>query len=62
VIKDNIKPESQIKYLRNGEVKKDCVPDSEKMQFLGNLVKNDYEVLSIEPQKLTLEQIFYNVK
>ena len=62
VIKDNIKPESQIKYLRNGEVKKDCVPDLEKMQFLGNLVKNDYEVLSVEPQKLTLEQIFYNVK
>lgn len=62
VIKDNIKPENRVRYIENGEMKKAVVKNDDKDKFLQDLISSKKEIISIEPEKLSLEQIFYNVE
>ena len=62
LIKENIKPQSDIRYMENDKHKHFVVNDEEKKYFLQKLLEDDVEIISIEQKKSTLEEIFYNVK
>jgi ABC-2 type transport system ATP-binding protein len=62
LINDNIKPESTIKFLDNGKITYDVINNINKTEFIKKLLIEGKEIISIEPQKATLEEIFYNVK
>ncbi len=62
LINDNIKPECTISYLENGETKFSRVADQEKSVFIKKLLDEKNEIISISPERPTLEEIFYNVK
>lgn len=61
IIQENIKPLSHIRYKDDGVTKKITVDDSSKASKLGELVSKNLEILSIEQERLSLEQIFYKV-
>ena len=62
IINDNLQPSSIIKYYVNDEIKHKHLPNSEKSEEISHLLKQGFEIHSIEPEKPTLEEIFYNVK
>jgi ABC-2 type transport system ATP-binding protein len=62
LINDNIKPECTIKFIDNGKVCYDIIKNENKNEYINKLLIEGKEILSIEPQKATLEEIFYNVK
>ena len=62
IISKNIKPESVIRTVQNGEPNKIRVSDDQKNEKLKELIEGGAEILSLEPEKLSLEEIFYNVK
>ncbi len=61
IINDNIKPSSLVRYREGGELKKVQVSDNDKTSFLSRLLNQGAEILSVEQERLSLEQIFYKV-
>lgn len=62
IIKDNIKPHVHIRYLENGNFQTKQVDDANKNNFLTELIKRNVEIISMDPEKPSLEEIFYKVK
>lgn len=62
LITDNIKPQFFIKYNDGGEVKTQEVDASKKMDYIKSLVDGGLDIISVEQDKPSLEQIFYKVK
>lgn len=62
IINDNRKGESLISYVENTEVKFINIADDVKNETLTRLMKNGNDIISVEPKKPTLEEIFYNVR
>lgn len=62
LINDNIKSESTIKYKIENEVLSKKIADHDKNNFIHTLIKNNNEILSIVPERPSLEEIFYKVK
>lgn len=62
IIQDNIKPQVNIRYAENNSFKTILVGDEVKNEKLKELIENKHEIISVEPEKPTLEEIFYNVK
>ena len=60
LIADNIKPYVHITY-RDKEIHKERIEQQEKTKFIKNLIDNNIDVISIVPEKPTLEEIFYEV-
>ena len=61
LINDHKKPISHIRYLKNGEIISEMVKDENKNKFLKDALSTNTEIISIEPERLSLEEIFYNV-
>ena len=62
VINDNRKGESLISFVRDSDVEFLNVKDEIKKETLAKLIKEDCDIISVEPKKSTLEEIFYNVR
>lgn len=62
IINDNIKPQSLIRFSQAGKLERAIVEDNKKTEFIQKLLSENSEIIAIEPEKLSLEQIFYNVK
>lgn len=62
LIKDNIKPQVNIRYKEGEEFKTMVVQDEYKNAELSKLIEKNVEILSIDPERPTLEEIFYKVK
>jgi ABC-2 type transport system ATP-binding protein len=62
IITENIKPHSYIKYKENEVIQKIEVSNTDKNSKLRELLTSNVEIISIEQEKPSLEQIFYNVK
>jgi ABC-2 type transport system ATP-binding protein len=62
IIQDNIKPEYNIRYRQQNEFKNITVSAIERNLKLKELLSNDCDIISVQPQRLTLEEIIYNVK
>ncbi|MBD64082.1 MAG: ABC transporter [Halobacteriovoraceae bacterium] len=62
IIKDNIKPKVTIKYNEKDTLKLVEVSDADKNSLLTELINKNCEILAVNPEKPTLEEIFYNVK
>jgi ABC-2 type transport system ATP-binding protein len=60
LIIENIKPRVQITYKDTDVVHK-TISQDEKAAFLKNLLEENKEIISISPEKPTLEEIFYKV-
>lgn len=61
IINKNIKPVSRIRYFLNNQLETRKVANEDKKKFLKELLEKDAEILSVEQDKPTLENIFYNV-
>lgn len=62
IINENIKSEYRIRYYLDSESYKISVSDTEKNKKIEDLIKSGADILSVEQERLSLEQIFYNVK
>lgn len=62
IINENIKPVSHIRMKRGNTIEVKSVEDDHKNKFLIDSIQDGYDILAIEQEKPTLEQIFYNVK
>lgn len=62
VINKNLKPKVEISYLENDRLCKDTVENSQKDEFLARLINESNRIVSVIPEKPTLEEIFYQVK
>lgn len=62
LISENTRQVNKIRYRKGDEFVSEIVKDSEKNKKISELMANNYEIVSLEPEKLTLEQIIYNVK
>ena len=61
VINESIKPQSKIKYYNGKEYLTQVVQNKDKNEEIGNLIGSGYELISVEQDKLSLEEIFYKV-
>jgi ABC-2 type transport system ATP-binding protein len=61
IINDNIKPECIIKYRKSAKILSTKVLNCNKQSEIEKMIKNGMELISIETEKPTLEEIFYNV-
>jgi len=62
LIKDNIKPQVHIRYRENNDFLSMEVKDENKNAEIKKLIEKNVEIISIAPEKPTLEEIFYKVK
>jgi len=62
LIKDNIKPQVHIRYRENNNFLSMDVKDEDKNIEIKKLIDKNVEIISIAPEKPTLEEIFYKVK
>ncbi len=62
IINEHLKMESIVRYIKEGKVLTHKVADNEKRNFIESLIKNNFELVSVTPEKPTLEEIFYKVK
>ena len=62
LISENIKPQYNIKYNEDGVFKTEEVESLKKMDLLEDLIKRNCDILAVEQEKPSLEQIFYKVK
>jgi ABC-2 type transport system ATP-binding protein len=62
LITDNVKPQFFIKYIEDGDIKVQEVEASKKMEYIKDLVDRRLDIVSVEQDKPSLEQIFYKVK
>lgn len=61
LIQDHIKPESVIRYRVDQTLKTIRVQNTGKQEEIASILKAGSEIISIETEKPTLEEIFYNV-
>lgn len=61
IINQNLKPESKIRYRLKGETVSLVAKDNEKNSLLKELLDKGADVISVERDKPSLENIFYNV-
>lgn len=62
LIRENTKAESTIKYETNSVVETLITAEVNVNQTLQEIIENKGKIISIEPQKVSLEEIFYSVK
>lgn len=62
IIKENIKPQVLVRYRDGKKFKFIDVKDDAKNNEIKKLIESGFEIISVEPEKPTLEEIFYNVK
>lgn len=62
LISDNTRQINRIRYRKNNDILIETVTDEDKEKKLQEIISNNYELMSFEPEKLTLEEIIYNVK
>lgn len=62
IISENIKPEFKIRFYHEGELKRLSLTVDEKNKVLSNLISEGADIVSVEQERMSLEQIFYNVK
>jgi ABC-2 type transport system ATP-binding protein len=61
LINENIKPECIIKYIQDSKIVSKKVQNSVKQQEIQKIINEGVELVSVETEKPTLEEIFYNV-
>lgn len=61
IINKNIQPVSRIRYEVNGESTVEKVENTDKSKRLKELIEQNAQIISVEQDKPTLENIFYNV-
>lgn len=62
LISENTRQVNKIRYRKGDEFITESISDSEKVDKINELIANNFEILSLEPEKLTLEEIIYNVR
>lgn len=62
IIQDNIKPRSIIRYRHNNNFDSLFVNLEDKQKEILKLIQENKEIISVNNEKLTLEEIIYNVK
>ncbi|MAZ48781.1 MAG: multidrug ABC transporter ATP-binding protein [Halobacteriovoraceae bacterium] len=62
IINENIKSEYRVRYYKDNELCKILVEDKEKNKSIESLIKDGADIISVEQERMSLEQIFYNVK
>jgi len=62
IIQKNIKPTSIIKYLNDEGIQQLTVSNENKMNEIQKLSVTNVQIISIEVEKASLEEIIYNVK
>jgi len=62
IITENVKPISNIRYKDESGFKSIQVKNSKKNTEIQRLIQQNFEIISIEHDKPTLEEIIYNVK
>lgn len=62
LISDNIKPISKIVYTEGDKRIEKKVEENDKYSTLEALIQSKANIISVEPERPSLEQIFYNVK
>lgn len=63
LITDNIKPHVHIRYEdENNIIKEIEVANANKAKELSELISKEYNIISVKPERPTLEQIFYKVE
>tara|TARA_Y100000768_G_scaffold297165_1_gene230994 strand:- start:71 stop:625 length:555 start_codon:yes stop_codon:yes gene_type:complete len=61
IINKNIRPVTKIRYVLNNETLSIKTEDSSKTMRLKELIEKGADIISVEQDKPTLENIFYNV-
>lgn len=61
IVANNIRPVSKIRYVLNGKTHSAQARDDEKSPVLKDLLNQGADILSVERDRPTLENIFYNV-
>lgn len=62
VISDHSYGKSKISYLGNDKINHIEVEDSDKNNKIKALINDGHSIIAVEPKKLSLEEIFYNVR
>lgn len=62
LIKENTKQTSRLRFKKDGEILNETVLDEQKDERIKDLLSQNAEIISLEPEKLTLEEIIYNVQ
>lgn len=62
LIKENSKQSTRIRYKKDDSIITETVSDMDKQKRIKELVDQNCEILLLEPEKLSLEEIIYNVK
>jgi len=62
LIRENIKPNYIVKYIKDGKQIIENIYKDEKDTFLKKILNNNGNIIGVEQEKPTLEEIFYNVK
>ena len=62
IMKDNIRPETRISYFDGDSLLTEVIPNNKKEEYLSKLLKDGKEIVSLQAEKPSLEEIFYNVK
>lgn len=62
IIQENIKPVSIIKYRKELKLESMKVNNEDKNNKISELISKNYEIISIDVEKPSLEEIIYNVK
>jgi ABC-2 type transport system ATP-binding protein len=62
IINDNLKLNSKIRFVKDSEQSSVLVDHNNVNSEIENLIKNQNQIISVEPNKPTLEEIFYSVK
>lgn len=62
LIQENIKPISQIRFQNENIINNITVSNDEKEEKIIEIIKKGSEIISVTPEKPSLEEIFYNIK
>jgi ABC-2 type transport system ATP-binding protein len=62
LISENIKPQFYVKYMVDGVLQTKEIEASKKMECIKSLANEGFDIVSVEQDKPSLEQIFYKVK
>lgn len=62
IISENIVLENKVSYELDGQTHIEMIKESEKMNFLNDLIAKNANIISVEKKNPTLEEVFYNVE
>jgi ABC-2 type transport system ATP-binding protein len=62
IIEQNIKPESIIRYLLDDKTHVESVQNNHKNTFIKNIIEKNGNILSVNFNQPTLEEVIYNVR